>query len=644
MSVQHTPPAFSALTASTIADLWSRVQMRSESRLHQLELLISHLFDRALTPEEAGHGIAYANERASRLGLLGITSGASKLRRVAELLDLPEVTSLEPGRAARRPELAIQLASQTDEVRANLEDAAADLQLLSRGPHSVLVVGAQGELTDAILWSAASAGLAVRYLAVHEVHRSREVTADAIVQVLDDADSIGDVTAPLREFCPATPIVSLSPRLEPSQQVQLARSADLVLPRRSHPDVVSEEVLRLVRGSNIDLTVGLFGPGAAQLATALTDNEPSLLASVYPSGTALVDAVVQGEVRSVLCAPQPDGRPAINLVRLLRSERRGRTIVIGCLAGDPSGRSEALNTGADCFWLSNAERSDIAAEMKSRVRRNATLDASLSEVADNSSVPWAIGSVLLQRLINESGRSKTTVAVALLSLPSDPELDDEVARAFRRSDVISRRDDKSLVVALRGADRATLTRRLQSVLERMQPAVRVRSAIMEYPTDARSATQALERAESAIARSAKLGGPAVVGIDWCEDHEAPPDVLVVDPDPALASALVSSLDRFGLDCLALDPVAQSAANKPRYGQMLPPRVAVLDIDTDRGGHMDELRHFRRLYPAESTKLIVLASDVNLALIDHAFSAEAFDVVQKPFNLPLLVRRIQRELS
>jgi DNA-binding NarL/FixJ family response regulator len=644
VSVQHTSPAFSALTASTISDLWKRVQIRSESRLHQLELLISHLFDRALISEEAGHCISYANELASRLGLLGISTGASRLRRVAELLEYPEVTSLEPGRGERRPDLAIQLASLTDEVRVNLEDAAADLQLLSRGPHSVVVVGAQSELTDAILWSSASAGLAVRYLTAREVHRSREFSPDAIVQILDDADSIGDVTGPLREFCPDTPIISLSSRLQPSQQAQLARWADLVLPRQSHPDVVSEEVLRIVRGSNIDLTVGLFGPGAAELAADLTNNEPSLCATVYASGPALVDAVVQGEIRSVLCAPQPDGRPALNLVRLLRSERRGRTIVIGCLALERSYRREALEMGADSFWLASADRSEIAAEMKSRVHRNVTLDASLSEVPDNSAVPWAVGSILLQRLINDSGRSKSTVAIALLRLPADPELDDTIARSFRRSDVISRRDNRSLVVALQGADRATLTRRLNGVLERLRPQAPVRSAIMEYPTDARSAAQALERAESAISRSAELGGPAVVGIDWCEDHEAPPDVLVVDPDVALSAALVASLERFGLDCAALDPVSQSAANQPRYGQVLPPRVALLDIDTDHGGHMDELRHFRRLYPAESTKLIVLASDVSLALIDHAFSADALDVVQKPFNLQLLVRRIHRELS
>ncbi|MBT8240619.1 MAG: hypothetical protein KJN63_05275, partial [Acidimicrobiia bacterium] len=290
MSVQHTSPAFSALTASTIADLWKRVQVRSESRLHQLELLISHLFDRALTSEESGHCIGYANELASRMGLLGISTGASRLRRVAELLDSPDVTSLEPARAERRPDLAIQLASLTDEVRTNLEDAAADLQLLSRGPQSVVVVGAQSELADAILWSSASAGLAVRYLTGREVHRSREFSADAIVQILDDADSIGDVTGPLREFCPDTPIISLASRLQPSQQVQLARFADLVVPRRSHPDVVSEEVLRIVRGSSIDLTVGLFGPGAADLAVDLTENEPSLCAAVYPSGPALLEA------------------------------------------------------------------------------------------------------------------------------------------------------------------------------------------------------------------------------------------------------------------------------------------------------------------------------------------------------------------
>ncbi|NNE95580.1 MAG: hypothetical protein HKN24_06080 [Acidimicrobiales bacterium] len=645
MSVQHTSPGFSALTASTIAELWNRVHMRSESRLHQLELLISHLFDRALTEEEAGHGIAYANERASRLGLLGIANAASKLRRVAELLETPEVTSPENARAQRRPDLAIQLASLTEEVRNHLEDAAADLQLLSRGPQSVLVVGAQGEMTDAILWSAASAGLAVRHLAVHEVHRSQDLEPDAIVQILDDADHIGDVTAVLQEHNPLTPIIAVAPTLEPPQQVQLARSAELVLPRRSHPDVVSEEVLRIVRGTNIKLSVGLFGPGADELANDLHAAEPSLGASVYESGPELVDAVVRGEVRSVLCAPMPDGRPALSFVRLLRSERRGRTLVIGCLAAEADHRQEAFAKGADSFWTTTTPHHEMAVELVSRVRRNAIMDAALAEVADNTAVPWTIGNVLLQRLINESGRSKSTVAVALLSLPADPQIDDEIARAFRRSDVISRRDNRSLVVALGGADRSVLTRRLQAVLEKIGTVRgRVRSAIMEYPTDARSAAQALERAESAIARAAKLGGPAVVGIDWCEDHEAPPDVLILEPDPALSDALVASFERLGLDCLALDPAAQTAANEPRYGQMVPPRVAILDIDTDRSGHMDELRHFRRLYPAESTKLIVMAPDVGLGLIDNAFSADAFDVVQKPFNLPLLVRRVQRELS
>ena len=618
--------------------------MRSESRLHQVELLISHLFDRPLTEDEAGHGISYAEERASRLGLLGVSAGASKLRRVADLLGTIDVTSLEPGRSERRPELAIQLASLTDEVRSNLEDAAADLQLLSRGPQSVLVVGAQGELTDSILWSAASAGLAVRYLATHEVHRAQDFEPDAIVQILDDADHIDDVTGPLRELINGVPLLALAPRLDPGAQVSLARSADLVLSRRSHPDVVSEEILRVVRGATTELSVGLYGPGATELASALATSNHGLVPTVYPSGPALLQAVIDGEVRSVLCAPQPDGRPALSLLRLLRSERRGRTIVVGCLSAQNIERVETLSLGADCFWSVTAPHLEIAAELASRVRRNAVLDASLAEVADNTSVPWAVGSVLLQRLINESGRSKATVAVALVNLSANPELDNQIAQAFRRSDIVSRRDNRSLVIALRGADRATLTRRLQDTIERIDPSLsRVRSAIMEYPTDARSANQALERAESAIARAAKLGGPSIVGIDWCEDHETPPDVLVVDPDPALSSALEASFNRFGLDCLAVDP-AGPQANLPRYGQMLPPRVAILDIDTDRSGYMDELRHFRRLYPAESTKLVVVSTDVSLALIDQAFSADVFDVVQKPYNLPLLVHRINRELS
>ncbi len=83
---------------------------------------------------------------------------------------------------------------------------------------------------------------------------------------------------------------------------------------------------------------------------------------------------------------------------------------------------------------------------------------------------------------------------------------------------------------------------------------------------------------------------------------------------------------------------------PTLVQILPPRLAIVDVDTETGGYLDQLRHLRRLYPASSTKLIVVAADISPGLVDHAFSVDAFDVVAKPFNLPLLLRRIQRELS
>ena len=644
MTVDSTSPAFSALTATTLAELWHRVNMRCEARLHQLELLISHLFDRALTVDEVRHAQIYSNELASRLGLLGVVAGATKLRRVSQLLDSPPVRSSDPTLTTRRSELAIQLATLTDEVRSNTEDAAADLQLLSRGPNAVLVVGAQGELTDAILWSAAASGLAVRHLKPHHIDRLPEFAPTGIIQILDDADHIADFTAPLREVFPAAPLLVLSPRLRPSEQVHLAEYATLILPRRTHPDVVTEEVQRLLRASFIQPTVALFGPGAAAIADGMA--ERGLVPTVYETGEALMEAVIEAQVRSIICAPLPDGSTASGLVKLIRSERRGRNIVIGCMAADDGHRTMALESGADCFWTTVIDHGDVAAELLARLNRNAITDASASEIDDNTVVPWAIGIVLLQRLVGDGARTKTPAAFALLRLREVPDLDVRIAQSFRRSDVITRRDPQTLVVALRGADRATLTRRLESVLENLRPDIAgVRAAVMEYPTDARSAVQAMERADSALDRSEMLGGPDIVGIDWCPDFEAPPDVLVMDSDKMLARTLVSALGRAGYDCVAVEPSMASGTNDDiRLNQVPPPRVAIVDVDTDVVSHMDELRHLRRLYPAESTKLIVISSDVGLALIDHAFGIDAFDVVEKPFNLPLFVRRIQRELS
>ncbi len=647
MSVDSTSPAFSALTAATLADLWQRVSMRCEARLHQLELLVSHLFDRPLTADEVRHAQTYANELASRLGLLGVVSGASKLRRASQLLDRPAVQSMEPGQQARRGELAIQLATLTDEVRSNSEDAAADLQLLSRGPAAVLVVGAQGELTDALLWSAASSGLAVRHIKPHHLDRLTDLNPDAIIQVLDDADHIADVSKLLSDAMPATPLLALAPRLHAVEQVELASYAALVVPRRTHPEVVTEETQRLLRARDIQPTVALFGPGADALGAELAAN--GLLPTLVASGESLMDVVIEAKVRGVVCAPMPDGSVASALIRLLRSERRGRTIVIGCMASSEEQRTAALLAGADCFWTAGTAPATIAVELQSRLDRNAIIDASLTEIEDNSLVPWSVGAVLLQRLVNDGARAKSAVAFSVLHLREIPEIDDQLARSFRRGDVVTRRDPQTLVIALRGADRSTLTRRLQGTLESIHPGVSgvsgVRAAVMEYPTDARSAVQALERADSALERAEMLGGPSIVGIDWCPDFEAPPDVLILDSDELLAHTLVSALGRAGLDCVVL-PVQASGGALPDSGinQVLPPRLAIVDVSAENASHLEELRHLRRLYPAESTKMIVTSSDISLALIDHAYGLEAFDVVEKPFNLPLLVRRIQRELS
>lgn len=628
-----------------LVELGQRVHMRAESRLHQLELLVSHLFDRPLTDDEVGHARSYAGDLASRLGLLGVALAAAKLRRITELFDRNEATSNDAAVAHRRPELAIQLAALSEEVRSHLEEATADLQLLSRGPETVAVVGARGETTDAILWSCAAGGLAVDYVPAHDVDRIRDLDPDGMVQVLDDADQIGDVSTRLAAVHPDVPLLVVAPRLESSEQVSLARCASLVVPRRTHPQVVAEELQRLIRSVRIQPTVGLYGPGADAMAEQLQDH--GLVASVFGSGPDLGAAVVDGRIRAVLCAPQPDGTPSYGLVSLLRSERRGRTIVIGCIGADPAERSRALALGADCYWTSTSSIGEVAGELRARLTRNAVLDAALAEVDDNVALPWPIGRVMIQRMIADAGRAKMPVAFALLYLRAGSGVDDRLARAFRRSDVVTRRDADSVVIALRGADRSTITRRLQSTLESLRPRVtQARAAVMEYPSDARTAMQVIERAEAALERSLRLGGPAIVGIDWCPDHEAPPDVVIIDSDVELASTLAAALGRTGLDCIAEKPDTsrRSDTGVATATQSLPPRLVIVDVNSENGGYLDELRRLRRRYPPESTKLIVVSADVGLALIDQAFSLDAWDVVAKPFNLALLVRRVQRELQ
>ncbi len=309
----------------------------------------------------------------------------------------------------------------------------------------------------------------------------------------------------LQGLLPDVPLLALVPKLEPSEQLRLASTPRSFCLGEPTPTSSPKSPSACFAAVSIPLTVGLFGPGADSLTADLTSS--GLLPKVYPSGGALLEAVIADEVRGVLCAPEPGGRVARGFIQLLRSERAGRTIVIGCFASEPEERLAALQTGADCFWTTDRRRwprSPSSCTPGSAAVRS--IDASLSEVSDNTAVPWNVGSVLIQRLMRDGARSKTSVAIALLRLSEDSVRDDQIAQSFRRSDIVTRRDARSLVIALRGAERAVLMRRLQGTIENLRPrAAGVRSAVIEYPTDARTASQALSRADAAIDRSETLG-------------------------------------------------------------------------------------------------------------------------------------------
>ncbi|NJN87342.1 MAG: response regulator [Leptolyngbyaceae cyanobacterium SL_7_1] len=117
-------------------------------------------------------------------------------------------------------------------------------------------------------------------------------------------------------------------------------------------------------------------------------------------------------------------------------------------------------------------------------------------------------------------------------------------------------------------------------------------------------------------------------------------ILVIDDDPTMRELLYQTLIRQGY-CVM---VASNGIQAIEEFRRCPPDLVLLDAQMPELNGFDCCRRLRQLSPNRFLPILMLTSLNDTGSIDQAFAAGVSDYLTKPFNLAILLQRIQHLLQ
>lgn len=629
-------------TVSVVEAAWARLSTRIENGLGQLELIVSHLFERPLLGAEIDNGRELAGRVASDYAVLGLPTTAGLIRQAAEVFESQTLGVQD----------AVMMSLLLEDARVAAARTVSEILASGFSATPIVIVGEDSELVDNLIWVTFAQGLAVSRHE-HSLASASPVasTVGGVFLVADqvDASRSRSVARSIREMYPVVPIVAIMGSMEAQKVAALAPSVNLVLPSSIHPvDMVAELQKARVRAA-YEPAIALVGEDADKLATALAAR--GFIVDSTRDADELVDAVAQGICRGVIIGGNSGTISDLEILRVLQTDRRTRSTVAVMVSRDQSvaRAHHAMRSGADLVVPADVDIDDLTVSLRSLLARRADREP----VADQSSkiglVPWRSASVMMERMMMVSFRRHQTVGVGVVELPpttvDGEQVDDMIASEFRNEDVITRLDENLLVIALQGVNEKIMMRRMQDIHQRHDLVEHGgRIAVLEFPSDGRSLDDLLTTAQTLLANAAEGRGPTVVGSAWRVDAGLAPDILMVDPDETLGAVLAATMQRRGVKVelqpdavFALDHLT-GAAGKPY------PKLVILELDLLGIDGLEFMRKLRDAGTIDRFKIVVLSARSREGDLQQAFELGADDYVGKPFSAPLLLHRLARLLE
>lgn len=628
-------------TAALIDAVWGRLQARLEVGLRRIERIVSSLFDRRLEQFEIAEATDVGGLVAAKLGLLGLGPAADLVRKAMAIFSGPELGVSE----------AIALASLLDDARLTVATAVSEIKLLTYTGEPVALVGSISETLDELLWIAASQGLPVSHYA-EGIHGSSR--AAAVVVLVDDPDlsRSKSLLRQVRESHPSQPLMLLAPLEAPERRAAVIDLVTTVLPRSLHPLEVVAETRREITRHRHAPSVSVFGTRAELLAEPLWHR--GLTAQIESSIETLLQRLATDESRAVVLMPDTGALRPVQLLGLIRTDRRTRSAVV-IMISEPFDAVEvraARRAGADDVFGVNVDPDDLASSIKARLKRRSELEPIMEPGEHPGTVPWPTATIMIERMLLLGFRRNTPVGLALVRLPrhtggihgDHQDLDEAIAAEFRSEDVIARLDAEHLVIALQGVARRTLLQRLHDLRQRFAlDDMGCRAIALEFPIDGRSLADLVDEGHRSLERVIGEQGPWLVGADWRPWAAEAADVMLVDPDATLGSVLCDVLNREGFRVIHQPDALTGLDDLTGRNDQPLPRVVLMDLDQRGIDGLQFLRQLRQAGVLHRCKVIVFSARSHETDFRHAFELGAEDFVTKPFSTPLLVHRLRRVL-
>ncbi|MGE0826944.1 MAG: response regulator [Candidatus Binatia bacterium] len=586
-----------------------------------------------------------------------------------------------------QPETVLHLAEQVVALRTEIErdppfSSAAPVAVVPSGP-CFLVVDSDQAWADRLLLEAAGQGVQLEVVphlqaALESVARKVPDAMCVHLPCCNDQETWLTLLVELDGYSRCVPIIMLS------EEETFAARREAVQFGGQHfllkslvPSQLLSRMRYVVGLSPATTTKVLFVSDQADICTTVREvlRPPRFVLQVSESAeTAFVTLEEFAPDVLVLDAEHSQHETTL-LCQVIRSDPRWAGLptlfLVASTATDVIHR--IFTIGADGLLLKPIVAAELVAQITDRTVRTGTILENADTDPVTGGIPQHRAMQFFDRFLPLARRYQQAFSLALIAIDDANTLRAThgfsawkavlhylgrlLRSSFRVEDVIIRAGPSQFLVGGYGLSREDGVLRLAETLEVLRleqfPApdgtsftVTFSGGVAQYPIDAQDYGDLYATVAQILSYAQEAGGNRVLAGDrlQSESHSSSEvDVFVVEDDPPLAKLLLHALDTRGYSTRWVDDgqeaveILMSEAHSPRR------HVVLLDIGLPSLDGLTILRQLARVGALQQTRVVMLTARAAETEAVEALELGAVDFVTKPFSMPVLMRRIRREL-
>lgn len=670
------PPATdSASGAKQLLILWERFREPTLARIDVLENAALALLENKLSPGEKDAAAREAHKLAGSSGTFGFPRASTIARDLENRFTRPT----EPPEAVAISELLLELRRELEGTPAAPVGTEVGER---RDRRTVLIIDAEKTTRERLVMEAQGRGLEVVEAASTQSAREQTLLAspDAILIALPLGGDAAESLAFLEEASGGeTPVatVAIAPRGSFINRIEIARAGVQV--RLEHPCPPSSAIdsvlaaIRRARGDGGTVLVVDDDPQILRLMESILAGNgltPATLADPAQFWTKLNEVDPDLVVLDV-DMPRVSG---IEICRALRADSRwtGLPIVFLTARSDSASVQRVFSAGADDFVGKPIIGSEVAMRINNRLERVRQI-RELGETDPLTRVPTRKKSLeLLRRFVKLARRRQSPLTISIVDVDRIKEINstygagsgDDVlhvlarllTQSLRTEDVVGRWGADEFVVAFVGSKKNEAASRLTGMIGDMWAKefraddgrafhASFSAGVAEVHPDAATADSLIVEAEGAL-RTAGAGDERRVYLAGSPTEDGAPtvDIAVVEDDEALAGLLRHALKTAGYEVEFFDDGHRAVNALGGESPATRARLIMLDVDLPGLNGYDVLRRLGKDGVLKTAKVMMLTGRNAEADVLAGLGLGALDHINKPFSLPVLLRKISSALD